>query len=103
MPQSLSELKNVLRAGEGVSISANDYAAYDLMRLAGVAHEAKVKLTITDSSSLEKEKVEAIIGEGRNSVSLDRDVTPQETTMSEEDEEEEDFEDDDLDDDEEVE
>jgi len=101
MPQSFSELKNLLRAGAGVSISANDYAAYDLIRLAGVAHEGNAKLMITDSLFLEKDKVALILEEGKNSVILDRDTTRPGVIVSEdEDEEYEDGDELDLDDEE---
>ena len=103
MPQSFQELKNLLRAGKNVSVSADDYAAYDLIRLAGVAHETKAKLTITDSVSLEKDKATAIMEEGKNSVVFDRDSTKPEIVIPEEDDD--DLEDDeiDFDDDEEIE
>jgi hypothetical protein len=102
MPESLFELKKQLREGRGVSVSATDYAAYDLMRLAGVAHAANAKLMITDGLSLDKDKVDAIIGEGKDSVSLDRSLTQQENALTEE-EDEEDEDDADFDDDEETE
>ena len=101
MPESLLELKKQLRQGEVVSVSAIDYAAYDLTRLAGVAHEARAKLTITDGLSLEKDKIDAIMEEGRDSVSFDRSLTQQENAASEEEEDDEedegetDFDDDD--------
>ena len=88
MPESLLELKQQLRQGKGVSVSATDYAAYDLMRLAGVAHEANAKLMITEGLSLEKDKAEAIIQEGKDSVSFDRGLTQQEIAVSEEEDEE---------------
>ena len=107
MSQSFSELKSLLRAGKSVSVSADDYAAYDLIRLAGVAHEGNAKLTITDSVFLTKEKVAAIIEEGKGSVSFDRDVTKPEVVRVpqsddyDEDEDDEGFDFDDDDEDEE--
>jgi len=99
MSESIFELKKQLRLGESVSVSAADYAAYDLMRLAGVAHETNAKLVITEGLSLEEDKVNAIMGEGKDSVSFDRNMPQPKTAMSEEEEDDEDADETDFDDD----
>lgn len=64
------EVVNILRAGTNVEVSAEDYAAYDLVNMAMTAKISGAQIIINDSEKLASYDATKIAMAGRNNVTL---------------------------------
>ncbi|MDG6906957.1 MAG: hypothetical protein JRN20_14375 [Nitrososphaerota archaeon] len=71
MPRDFYDIRNLLRDGINISVSAKNYDYYELKKLAREAQESGASLRITDAEELESYEIRRISEEGGEMISFD--------------------------------